>query len=315
MRDNAVNNFAARVTDTLDYACSAFAVVYINGEYYGILDMKENMNEDYVKRVYGVDDNDVVIVKSELDTTRGGRFDGDWFYYDSDNAEELAAWETICDKVASAWKKGSMTYYDTLAAQVDLHSFAEYCALYLFTSNHDWPHNNVKLWRYTGEPIEGIEITDGKWRFMTRDMDMTMGRYARTDLTAELDTRADVDVFYRTLGNYLDYSRYYANEGSTQRYEDALYLQGIFAFCMRNDDFRNRFAAYCRELISAENQALLDSVYDAMVAQVRSEIPAHITRWKGSMGNSSYTIIVSVGFVDNVLVSLNSYSDLGLDRE
>ena len=30
LRDNAVNNFAAHVTDTLDYACSAFAVVYMS---------------------------------------------------------------------------------------------------------------------------------------------------------------------------------------------------------------------------------------------------------------------------------------------
>lgn len=289
LRDNAVNNFAARVTDTLDYACSAFAVVYINGEYYGILDMKENMNEDYVKRVYGVDDNDVVIVKSELDTTRGGRFDGDWFYYDSDNAEELAAWETICDKVASAWKKGSMTYYDTLAAQVDLHSFAEYCALYLFTSNHDWPHNNVKLWRYTGEPIEGIEITDGKWRFMTRDSDLGLGRYDSANVCPELDTTPEIDSFYRMLGNFAYYHDYYSYSGTERLYPDSLGLQCMLAYCLQNDAFRADFEAICRKLASEESCAILLEELSKGATAIKPEMARHIDRWSYAIGKG-YTL-------------------------
>ena len=307
LRDGMANNFAARVTEHLEYSLSHFAVVYINGEYYGILDMRENLNEDFVKRVWGVDDNDVVVIKSELDTSRACpnhrsdgaacRYCGSWFFYETgDSALEqstLQDWITFCKGIVNKVNASDAVYntaYTQFTEQVDIESMIEWYALNLYLCNTDWPHNNIKLWKYTGQPVDGIEITDGKWRFMTRDMDMTMGRYARTDLTAELDTRADVDVFYRTLGNYLDYSRYYANEGPTQRYEDALYLQGIFAFCMRNDDFRHRFAAYCRELITAENQALLKSICNAMVTQVRSEIPAHITRWKDSLGNPDYTI-------------------------
>lgn len=289
LRDNAVNNFAAHVTDTLDYACSAFAVVYVNGEYYGILDMKENMNEDYVKRVYGVSDDDVTVVKSELDTTRGGRFDGDWFYYDGENAAEIKAWENICSKVATAYKKGNGSYYDTLAKQVDMHSLAEYFALNLLTSNTDWPHNNVKLWRYTGELIEGIEITDGKWRFMTRDCDLGLGRYDSPHVLPELDSTAEVDTFYRAMGNFVDYSAYYSYSGHHQLYPDSLGLQCMLAYCMQNDAFRADFEAICRRMASEESTAILLSELEVGYNAIKPEMTRHIERWSFAIGNG-YTL-------------------------
>ena len=285
LRDNAVNNFAAHVTDSLEYANSAFAVVYVNGEYYGILDMKENMNEDHIKRVWGVSDDDVVVVKSELDTSRGGRFDGTWFYYDSENAAELKAWQAICDKVAAAQKKGNASYYDTLAELVDLHSFAEYCALNLYTSNHDWPHNNVKLWRYTGAPVDGIAITDGKWRFMTRDLDLGLGRYDSAHLNPELDTTPEVDSFYRMLGNFVDYHDLYSYKGEERMYPDSLGLQCMLAYCLQNDAFRADFEAICRRMASEESQAILLEELSFGANAIKPEMQNHIDRWGYVIGN------------------------------
>lgn len=289
LRDNAVNNFAAHVTSTLDYACSAFAVVYVNGEYYGILDMKENMNEDYVKRVYGVSDDDVVVVKSELDTSRGGRFDGEWFYYDSENTAELEAWEKICNDVAKAYKKGNASYFDTLATLVDMDSLAEYYALYLFTSNTDWPHNNVKLWRYTGAPVDGIEITDGKWRFMTRDSDLGLGRYDSAEVCPELDTTVEVDTFYRTLGNFADYHAYYSYSGTEQLYPDSLGLQCLLAYCLQNDAFRADFEAVCRKMASDESVELLLAELSIGANAIKPEMNRHLDRWGFAIGNG-YTL-------------------------
>lgn len=302
IRDGLANNFAADVTQSLEYSYSQYAVVYLNGEYYGLLDMRENLNEDFVKRVWGVLDDDVVVIKSELDTGRhcsdhgnGGacRYCGVWFYYETDDTETaqntLKDWIKFCKEICSKVNASDADYnaaYKKLEANVDLVGLKEWFALNLYLCNTDWPHNNVKLWKYTGEPIEGVEITDGKWRFMTRDMDMTMARYSRPELTSDLDSRAEVDSFWRTLGNYIPaYHDIYSDSGETKLYPDSLYLQGLFAFCMRNDTFRAEFAAYCRELISEENQKLLDEHYDALVAQVSPEIGAHIDRWSYAIGS------------------------------
>ncbi len=302
IRDGLANNFAADVAEALEYSYSQYAVVYLNGEYYGLLDMRENLNEDFVKRVWGVLDDDVVVIKSELDTGRhcdehgnGGacRYCGVWFYYetdDSQNAENaLNEWIKFCKEICSKVDASEAEYntaFEKLQANVDLEGLKEWYALSLYLCNTDWPHNNVKLWKYTGEPIDGIAITDGKWRFMTRDMDMTMGRYSRPELTSDLDSRATVDSFWRTLGNYIPaYHNIYSDSGETKLYPDSLYLQGLFAFCMRNAAFRAEFEAYCRDLISEENQKLLDEHYDALVDQVTPEIGAHIDRWSFAIGS------------------------------
>ncbi len=306
IRDGLANNFAADVTQAVEYSYSQYAVVYINGEYYGLLDMRENLNEDFVKRVWGVDDNDVVVIKSELDTTRacadhdnggGCRYCGSWFFYETDDSEmaqnTLNEWLKFCKEICSKVNASDAEYneaYKKLETNVDIKGLKEWYALNLYLCNTDWPHNNIKLWKYTGAPVEGIEITDGKWRFMTRDMDMTMARYSRPELTSDLDSRATVDSFWRTLGNYIPaYHNIYSDSGETKLYADALYLQGLFAFCMRNDEFRAEFATYCRELISEEKQKLLDEHYDKLVAQVNPQIEAHIDRWSHVIG-SKYAV-------------------------
>ena len=296
LRDGVVNNFAQTWAPAVDCSLSRFAVVYINGAYYGLLDMRENLNEDYVKRVYGVDDADVAVIKSELDTTRhcelhanGGacRFCNVWFYLETDEDQRcqdaLAQWQTLCRKAVEGLNTKGEAYealFAEIEAQVDLESFMQYMALGLYVCNTDWPHNNVKLWKYTGEPMEGIEITDGKWRFMTRDMDMALGRYTSPYVLPELDNRATVDTFWRVLGNYVDgYADKYENSGETRLYPDSLGLGGLFAFCLKDDGFRESFAAFARTLAGEEAVAALDAAYEASYASIDPLMEAYIDRW------------------------------------
>ena len=287
MRDNIANRFASRTLDNFDYSLSQFAAVYINGQYYGILDMRENMNEDYVKNVYGVDDDDVVVIKSELDTSRkcgknhtgDCRFCGSWFFYETDEGYEgeLEAFKKICQSAINSTSSNYNNVFKQVASKIDLESFAEYMALNLYLCNTDWPHNNVKIWRYTGKAVDGIEITDGKWRFMYRDMDFTFGRY-ECSILPEIKTDATVDMFYRTLGNYQNFG--ISNSGNNKLYPDALYLQGLFNFCLKNQGFRTKFISICERLASEESQEILKECYTLAYSSVSSEIAKHLKRWK-----------------------------------
>lgn len=284
LRDNVANNFAAVIADSLDYANSVFAEVFINGSYYGVLDMKENMNDSHVRRVYGVEDTDVVVIKSELDTRRGERFDGTWFYYESDSADAIQEWEALCSRaIAAIGTAEADAVYEEISQKIDIKGFIEYTALNLYVCNTDWPHNNVKLWKYIGEPIDGIAITDGKWHFMTRDLDIAFARYDNAQMLPELDSTADLDTFYRILGNYVDYSAYYANDGSTRLYPDSLGLQGLFTFCMTNPSFRTAFCEYCAYMTSDENTAVLRGIVETQAASIESGIQTYLTRWSGSI--------------------------------
>ena len=289
LRDGISNEFIAKYAPNVQMSYAHFAVVYLNGEYYGILELRENQNEDYIKRLYGVDDNDVVVVKSELDTTRackdhsngaGCRFCGSWFFYETDEEaaaqKEMKDWIALCKKAAGAVNASEAEYrkiFEEVSSKLDLRNALEYMAAACYLVNTDWPHNNIRVWRYTGAPMEGVSITDGKWRFATRDMDFTMNRYSGDHPLPEIDTRHTVDMFEWVLSNYVD------GYGDHQQYNDALYLQGLFSFLMRDDTFRADFAELCRTLASEEATAYLKALYEDAYNQADPIMGDHIDRW------------------------------------
>ena len=294
LRDGISNEFIAKYAPNVQMSYAHFAVVYLNGEYYGILELRENQNEDYIKRLYGVDDNDVVVVKSELDTTRackdhdnggGCRFCGSWFFYETDEEaaaqQEMKDWIALCKKAAGAVDASEAEYrkiFEEVSSKLDLRNALEYMAAACYLCNTDWPHNNIRVWRYTGAPVDGISITDGKWRFATRDMDFTMNRYSGNHPLPEIDTRHTVDMFEWVLSNYVD------GYGDHQQYNDALYLQGLFAFLMRDDTFRADFAELCRTLASEEAAAYLKALYDEAYGQASPIMSDYVNRWSGYAG-------------------------------
>ena len=294
LRDGIANEFIGKFAPNVGMSYAHFAVVYLNGEYYGILELRENQNEDYIKRLYGVDDQDVVVVKSELDTTRacdnhtnggGCRFCGSWFFYETDKdaaaQKEMADWIALCKKAAGAVNASEAEYrkvFEEISAKLDLRNALEYVAAACYLCNTDWPHNNIRVWRYTGEAVDGVSITDGKWRFATRDMDFTMSRYDSLVLP-EIYTAADTDMFSWVLSNYVE------GYGDRQEYTDALYLQGLFSFLMRDDTFRADFAEFCRTLASDEATAYLKTLYENAYNQVDPIMSDHVKRWSPYVGN------------------------------
>lgn len=295
-RDAVSNAFAASMAPELAYQTSRFAAVYLNGEYYGILDMKEDINDDYMCNVYGLDKTKITVIKSELDTGRhcdqhenGGecRFDDVWFYYEVDEGEktELDEFLKMCKEARAALggdKAALDAAYKELSKKLDTDSFMKYCAVMLYICNTDWPHNNVRVWRYTGKSVEGNAYSDGKWRFSMRDTDFAFGRYQCLVLP-EIYTQADTDTIKFTLGNF--YSGAYEFK---ENYPDSLYVQSLLALCLHNDGFRADFLEFCRTLCSDEAVSALKSIMNGYSAQIKGEIPYHLDRWRGTY-NNEYT--------------------------
>ena len=250
-------------------------IVFLNGEYYGILNMREHQNDNMVRNVYDIDDKEnITIISSELDTSRGSRYDGTWFYYEQGSGPdgELEEYEQLLSDIID----GKLTY-DEVAAQIDLDNFMKFCAVNLFLCNTDWPHNNIKLWRYCGELGEGVR--DGKWRFMFKDLDLGLSRYTCGTLEGypiELYTRADSQNFRLMLHNYIEYDETGGYPDiSVDSYPDSTKLQGLFAFCLQNKAFRDDFATYCRKLATEiwpvdKLQTLISDAYDALKPEMRN---------------------------------------------
>ncbi len=275
IRDGLAYIIGDKASDNVDGMAYRPVVVLLNGEYYGVLNMRERNDEHFIENMYGIEDTDnITMISNELDTSLGGRYDGMWFYYVLDNGREseLNALRNFLDDI----NHGLYTYEEA-AKYIDMQNVMEYYAINLFICNTDWPQNNIRIWRYTGQYDPSNKMTDGKWRFMFKDQDLSMSRYtvgSNPGMPIELYNAADSSNFKFTLANYLDFGNSSGYPSiSNETYPDSLYTQGLFHFCLQNDDFRKDFYDYCIKLATDywPQDKLLSAIKDCY-KEIREEV-------------------------------------------
>jgi hypothetical protein len=150
-------------------------VVYLNGEYWGLLNLRERYDADYLEVVHGADTDEVDLLDRHHEVTHGR----------ADAGEELAA------LIASfaALEPGTDDFRAHVHDHLDLDSFIDFTAVHVVVGNRDWPLTNVRTWRDRSAidaPGEGVR--DGRWRWMVFDLDH-MGRQAgRYEVTYDVFT-------------------------------------------------------------------------------------------------------------------------------
>ena len=127
------------------------SIFFLNGNYWGILNIREKVDEDFIaSNNPGVKASDVIMLENNGDVRIG-------------NADD---WLKMCNFM----DQNSMTVqanYDQVAAQIDISSFTDYFTSQIFFRNHDWPGNNIRYWKTT-DPAS-------KWRWILYDTDFGMG--------------------------------------------------------------------------------------------------------------------------------------------
>jgi hypothetical protein len=146
MRDAIVQRAMATYQD-LDWQAWRPAIVYINGQYHCILNIRERGNEDNVYTHYdGLEDIDLIENWSDLKEGTWDAFNQFRSFYE-ETGHTMAEYEQ--------W--------------MDCEEFANLMAMNLFFCNFDFPGNNIIMWRPRTE--------GGCWRWIAKDCDYTMGIY------------------------------------------------------------------------------------------------------------------------------------------
>ncbi|MBS1581537.1 MAG: CotH kinase family protein [Bacteroidetes bacterium] len=135
-------------------------VVYVNGAYWGLHNIRPRMNAKEIARRYGLRAKQVTILADRLEL------------YDGDSAE-VRRFGRFLTK-AERWDASGPAFMDSLARSLDVDGFLTYIAAQVVLGNIDWPDQNVKWWRYTG-PADTVGVRDGRWRFLMGDSDMGLG--------------------------------------------------------------------------------------------------------------------------------------------
>lgn len=133
----------------VDYQRSRQVVVFYNGTYYGIHDMREKLNEHFVETNHGIDSKEVDFIKHTNKTIKVA------------NGSAALYEEMLSFAAESDFSELSGEALQKMSKMLDISNYADYMAAEVYFHNGDWPNNNVRAWRSPSQP----------WRFVAFDID------------------------------------------------------------------------------------------------------------------------------------------------
>ncbi|MFC1650028.1 lamin tail domain-containing protein [Candidatus Latescibacterota bacterium] len=235
------------------------AVVFINGVYWGVQNIREKLNEDYLASYHGVDPDRVDIL--------------DDYHAEFVESDILQEYQTGVDSWTCMVVEGNADHYNALLrymldndesdpevyeylkTQIDMENLIDYIAARIFIADPDGPGHNTKLWR--------PQTDDGKWRWLMYD----------TEFGSALSQNPFGIPGPAYLSNLTDY---YIRDIQSARSPDANFLMYSL---LENDEFKaafvNRYSDHLNTIFSTEQ--VIPQV-EKIAAAIKSEMPKHIVR-------------------------------------
>jgi len=145
------------------------SIVFINGEYWGIHNMREKYDDHYFDYQYNIKEDSLLMVGvcGEPDV---GPTDEYWALYEYFVENDFSLDE----------------HYDYAKTQMDIQNLIDYEIAEIYYANYDWPCNNYRMWK-TIDP-------DSKWRYLIYDLDFSFAYNALTTFDTPSLEHATSDV-------------------------------------------------------------------------------------------------------------------------
>lgn len=145
--------------DTMDWRP---CVLYVNGEYYGLYEIRENIDEYYMAAHYGTDPDNVDIIKGNGIMLSGTR----------------DKWQELQDYVKAHDLQNDLEAYQYVLSQIDESSLMDWLIAQTFFNNLD--SGNKKFWR------QNTEGSQWHWAFFDLDWAMFPSTYTKNILKNDL---------------------------------------------------------------------------------------------------------------------------------
>lgn len=246
-RDAFMTSLAAE----LGLATQAFrpAIVFVDGEYWGIHGIRERFDEYDIENTFKVGRDSVVILENAAAVDVGKAGDEkpylDMIEFLRTNDIRLAA------------------NYERLRTMMDVEDFIDYQIAEIYFCNGDWPGNNIKFWRTRAAASEsGAGYADGRWRWLLFDTDFGFSLY-----------NGPSGYEHQTLA--------FATAEGGRDWPNPDWSTFLLRTLLKNDAFRSAFAGRFEELLAGpfEPSRVLARI-DEFQALYEKEIAEHIARWR-----------------------------------
>ena len=235
----------------VDMANQAYVqcIVYINGQYWGVYNLREKVSKFFLSQHYGIED------PSTIDILVGN----------GNNAACVVAGNGLDDYKAlidfcksKNCDLSNDSDYQYVADRIDIDNFAQYCAFEIIVGNTD--SGNIKYWRSS-------EL-DNKWRWIAYDFCWAMNRETENSNVAT------------TSGYRRDFfSKYFnpAGHGSGNGFDTTLGRS-----LLQNNRFVERFLYYCADFFNnVYTPDKINAKVDELQENIRFEMENYdLKRWE-----------------------------------
>lgn len=271
-RDLIIQRTMASHVD-LDWQAGHSAVLYINGVYMGMLNIRERSNEDNVYSNYdGLEDLDMIEISHESVNN--------------------------VDKFIEELKEGTIDFYDNFVKfysekghnlaeyekWIDVSEYLNVMVMNLYYGNIDFPGNNYVLWR-PNDDAKDCPLPK-RFRVIVKDTDFGIGLYSRS---------SDVN----TIGMIYNPSQYRDTWAFTEP------ATRMFKNMMENEDLRQMFidksCVYMGDFMNAEGTG---ATMDAILDEALEEFVAHRNKYNSGGGWGGWG-----GQTDNRAEILNKFEN------
>jgi len=303
LRDAISNKLANDCLETIENQGHRFAVLFINGEFWGLYQLLERFDDEYLAQHYGGSASNYRVMENPSPGKTAP---------EDNDPDAIAYFEAKVAIVNAIPDMNTTDAYATLDGIVDMESLIDYVIIETLGGNLDWVGfsgewaseyypgyfvyngNNQRLWYYNG-PNDGQFGHDGKFRWMLYDSDKSWG--------------------YRN-------GEWEYNNPNYNTIQDALH-DNLFFFnkLMQNDIFRARFVT--RFLDALDNCLTLTHMHqtvDLLAGKINEAIVEQQKRWPYTPVYSEWQAEVQrikdwmtarVNPNGNFIASLNSYMPSG----
>ncbi len=183
-----ISLFGRNSMSKIDYQETRQIVLFINERYYGIYDLTETTNLNYLKSKYDYKKEDLNYCKLG---TIGNTID--WVFKTENDSIEYTTLKELIDSPQSS--------YEDLANVMDIDNLIDYYLIEIFAENADWPTNNCIIWK---------KKKNDKWKFIINDFDWS-GLNPRASnigiLLSEKQKEIFVKATFQKLSNNIEFRK------------------------------------------------------------------------------------------------------------
>ncbi len=232
-------------------------VVFLNGEYWGIHNIRKRYDHRYFETMYGLDRDDLVLFEGDAEIKEGL----------PDDRKSYLQLREMMDQEPDI---NHPQVWQMVRNRIDLGNFRDYQIANIYFRNTDWPGNNIDFWRKRtdGPQDDAPPGHDGRWRWLLFD----------TDFGFNLDYTYVQGHNAREQHNTLSF----AVHGAPASWPNPDWSVQMLRGALRNISFRNDFINRFADLLNtAFDPGRVEQEMDMMYEMLKPHMAEHVARWRG----------------------------------